>query len=130
MRYTQMGVAISRIANKISANVCFLTLVLCLTSLSVACGASGASSKLSPSNEAVPSGELRVSAPTTQATVGTAYNAVSSVTGGTAPYIFSIASGSLPTGLNLNSSTGSITGIPRTPGNYNFTLSVSTILRK
>jgi len=127
MRYSQPGAAISCNASKAPANVCLLTLLLCLTSLSIACGASGASSKLSPSDEAAPSGALRVSAPPAQATVGAAYNAVSSVTGGTAPYVFSIASGSLPTGLSLNSSTGSITGIPRVAGNYNFTLSVSTI---
>jgi hypothetical protein len=127
MRHTQTGAAISCNESKTPANICLLTLLLCLTSLSVACGASGASSKLSPSDEATPSGELRVSAPLAQATVGTAYNAVSSVTGGMAPYVFSISAGSLPPGLILNSNTGSITGIPRVAGAYNFTLSASTL---
>jgi hypothetical protein len=128
MRHTQPGAARSCNASKTPANICFLTLLLCLTSLSIACGASGASGKLSPSDEAAPSGELKVSMPTAQATVGTAYNAVSTVTGGTAPYVFSIGAGSLPPGLTLNSTTGSITGVPRVAGNYNFTLFVSTIL--
>src|SRR5208283_4157317 len=41
-----------------------------------------------------------------------------------APYTFSIASGSLPPGLTLNTSTGAITGTPTTAGTYNFTAQV------
>ncbi|RWC29855.1 MAG: hypothetical protein EOS70_23490 [Mesorhizobium sp.] len=39
-----------------------------------------------------------------------------SATGGTAPYAFSVFSGSLPTGISLNSSTGAVSGTPTTPG--------------
>jgi putative Ig domain-containing protein len=46
-----------------------------------------------------------------RATSGAAYNAVIAVSGGTAPYQFSIFSGSLPSGLRLNATTGSISGI-------------------
>lgn len=35
---------------------------------------------------------------------------------------YSIASGALPTGLSLNSSTGTITGQPTTPGTYSFVI--------
>lgn len=35
---------------------------------------------------------------------------------------YSIASGSLPTGLSLNTSTGAITGTPTTPDTYNFVI--------
>ena len=40
------------------------------------------------------------------------------VTGGTAPYTFSIGSGPLPAGLTLNTSTGEVTGTPTAPGAF------------
>src|SRR5208337_4831209 len=40
------------------------------------------------------------------------------VTGGTAPYTFSIGSGTLPAGLTLNTSTGAITGTPTASGSF------------
>ncbi len=43
---------------------------------------------------------------------GSNYAAVVSVTGGKTPYNFTITSGTLPSGLSLNSSAGTITGIP------------------
>ena len=60
-----------------------------------------------------------------KATSGTPYSASLSATGGTAPYTFSIISGSLPPGLTLNASTGAITGTPTTPGSYTFTSKVT-----
>src|SRR5665213_1855255 len=56
---------------------------------------------------------------TSTGTVGTAFNSPAlSVSGGTAPYTFSVASGSLPAGLSLNSSTGAITGTPTAGGSF------------
>jgi uncharacterized repeat protein (TIGR01451 family) len=46
-------------------------------------------------------------------------------TGGFAPYTWSVANGSLPPGLSLNSSTGVISGTPTTAGNYAFTVQVA-----
>jgi len=50
-------------------------------------------------------------------TVGTAMASFSPLTtsGGTAPYTYSITSGALPAGLNLNASSGAVTGTPTTP---------------
>jgi parallel beta-helix repeat protein len=45
-------------------------------------------------------------------TVGAGYSFALTAHGGTAPYTWSIASGSLPSGLILDSSTGSISGTP------------------
>jgi len=53
-------------------------------------------------------------------TVGAAYSTAFSVTGGVGPFTYSIASGSLPPGLILNTSTGAITGKPTTAGAYSF----------
>jgi hypothetical protein len=49
------------------------------------------------------------------------------VSGGTTPYTFSITSGSLPSGLTLNNSTGYISGTPAqgTAGSYSFTVEVT-----
>ncbi len=46
-------------------------------------------------------------------------------TGGTAPYTWSITSGSLPSGLSLNSSNGTLTGTPTNAGWYSFTVQIT-----
>lgn len=45
-------------------------------------------------------------------TVGVAYSLQLRVTGGTAPYVFTLLSGTLPTGLSIGSGTGLINGTP------------------
>jgi CSLREA domain-containing protein len=59
--------------------------------------------------------------PTNTAQVGVAYSSALVVSGGVSPYTYSISSGSLPDGLNLNTSTGVITGMPGTMGLFTFT---------
>ncbi len=57
--------------------------------------------------------------------VGTAYSqTVSTSPAGT--YNYSVASGTLPTGLTLNASTGAITGTPTANGSFNFTVTASS----
>jgi hypothetical protein len=58
-------------------------------------------------------------------TVGTAYNQTVTASGGTAPYVFAISSGALPTGLLLNSATGAITGTPSAAGTFTFTITAT-----
>jgi len=55
-------------------------------------------------------------------TRGTPYSATVQATGGTLPYTWSIVSGSLPTGLSLNPSTGVISGTPTKKGTKSFTI--------
>jgi hypothetical protein len=57
--------------------------------------------------------------------LATAYSATLAATGGTTPYAWSVASGSLPPGLSLNAQTGAIAGTPTTAGTYAFTAAVT-----
>lgn len=57
--------------------------------------------------------------------VGIAYSQTLAASGGTPPYNWSIASGSLPSGVSLNTSTGAIAGTPTTTGTSNFTARVT-----
>jgi len=58
------------------------------------------------------------------ATVGVQYSASFAGTGGTAPYSFALASGTLPAGLTL-SPNGSLTGMATTAGSYPVTLKIT-----
>ena len=60
----------------------------------------------------------------TSGQVNSAYAATLTATGGTTPYSWSISSGSLPTGLSLNASTGQIGGTPTQAGSSSFTVQV------
>jgi hypothetical protein len=57
-------------------------------------------------------------------TVGSAYSQSLTATGGTTPYSWAVATGTLPAGLNL-SAAGTITGIPTAVGTSNFTVRVT-----
>jgi sugar lactone lactonase YvrE len=56
------------------------------------------------------------------ATYETAYSVAIAASGGTAPYTYSLSSGSLPTGLTLSSSSGTISGTPTVTGSFSFTI--------
>ncbi|MEW6128144.1 MAG: putative Ig domain-containing protein [Acidobacteriota bacterium] len=58
-------------------------------------------------------------------TVNTAYSTTFAATGGVTPYSWSVVSGALPNGLQLNSATGVLNGTPTTTGSYTFTVQVS-----
>lgn len=53
------------------------------------------------------------------------YSQVVATTSGTAPFAFSLQSGTLPSGLSLNASTGAITGKPTATGTKTFTVKVT-----
>ena len=55
----------------------------------------------------------------------TVYTATLAATGGTTPYTWSIISGTLPSGLTLNSGSGVISGTPTVSGTFSFTAQVS-----
>jgi hypothetical protein len=58
-------------------------------------------------------------------TIAVAYSDFVTATGGTAPYTYAVTSGSLPTSLSLNASTGEISGTPTVAGTYSFTIEVT-----
>jgi hypothetical protein len=53
---------------------------------------------------------------------GAAYNASVAAAGAVPPITWSVLSGSLPTGLTLNASSGALTGTPSAVGSFSFTL--------
>jgi Pectate lyase superfamily protein/Putative Ig domain len=58
-------------------------------------------------------------------TLGATYSASIGVTGGTAPYQWSVSEGSLPPGTSLNTSSGAISGTPSASGNFNISALVT-----
>jgi len=98
-----------------------LILLFCFAGLTVGCGLMSSGGDTARSN-------ISVSVPAVTGKVGVPYNVVVSVSGGNAPYLFT-ASGSMPPGVALNTQTGSITGTPKTAGDYSFTVSVSDLPR-
>jgi len=56
--------------------------------------------------------------------VGDGYQGSVVATGGTAPYHWSVARGSLPAGLSINTGSGMVSGQPTTAGNYSFVIAV------
>ena len=65
--------------------------------------------------------------PPTTVQEGASYSAQYGASGGVQPYTFSLLSGSLPTGLSLDPSSGLISGVPATGshGTYTFTVKVA-----
>jgi len=58
-------------------------------------------------------------------TVGTAYNQTLALAGGTGMFTWSVSTGTLPAGITLNASAGSLSGSPSAPGTFTFTVSVT-----
>lgn len=59
------------------------------------------------------------------ATFGSPYSHTFPVSGGLAPFTFTVAVPAIPTGLTLNATTGVLSGTPTVPGHYTFTLQVT-----
>ncbi len=86
-----------------------------------------ASADTSPGCEIVVSGDLTVACPVAGGTATTSvpYNSgAPPVSGGTPPYFFTLASGTLPTGFTLDPFTGIISGTTEQEGIFEYTLEV------
>ena len=97
--------------------------VVCITSaLCVNFGAIGTSSVWSSTS--VPQLTLSATSPANP-TLGLAYSAQFSASGGVSPYSFSISQGSLPPGLSIDPATGTVSGIPISAGTFGFTVTLT-----
>ncbi len=65
------------------------------------------------------------STPSANAQVGQAYSQTNVASGGTTPYVYSLASGTLPAGTSLDTSTGTVSGTPTAAGPFNYTIKVT-----
>ena len=75
--------------------------------------AAPAPAPLQISTSSLPSGQVQVS-----------YSVTLAGTGGTSPYSWSVAAGSLPPGLTLGAATGAIAGTPSSSGQYSFVVQI------
>ncbi|HKS73189.1 MAG TPA: Ig domain-containing protein [Terriglobales bacterium] len=101
--------------------------IIALTLVTSSCGSAlGAAPQSSAKSDKKPGdsngGHLTVSGTLPAATIGIAYTGSIQVSGGSAPYQFSVVYGSLPAGLSLNSKTGTISGTALTVGSYLFSV--------
>ena len=106
----------SRFSRALAQRLGVLSILLAVALLTTSCGlltqpASGNNLQLPAS---VPAG-----------TVAQPYNTVLAVGGGTSPYQFSVKTGSLPPGITLNPTTGTLSGSPSTAGTFSFEVLVT-----
>lgn len=108
--------------------------LLVVASLSIpwtlACGASAQGSTQAPAPNTNNNTTLRISGTLPSAIADQSYKAGIQVTGGKAPYQFSVVFGILPAGMSLQSATGILTGTPSTPGQYPFAIRVTDSTQK
>lgn len=103
--WIRTAIALTALASTLSVSGCALT--------AAGNGGGNIPSELAIKTSSLPSGQLQ-----------SGYQAALTASGGTSPYTWSVASGSLPSGLSLTSSTGTISGTPQQAGTTKFTVAV------
>jgi hypothetical protein len=103
--------------------VAFLSLIVIAIG-GVSCGGAGGTT-FSSEPAAPPPAALAITCNLPAPTEGSAYSGSCSATGGTAPYTYSVASGTLPAGLTLNPASGAVTGTPTMDSPASATFKVS-----
>ena len=60
--------------------------------------------------------------------VGQLYSQTNAASGGLGPYTYSLSSGTLPAGLTLNSTSGTVSGTPTTAGSFGYTIMAISVI--
>ncbi len=94
--------------------------LLCLTFSLSGCALTGSGSNFQAQSASLNITTASLSAAQQQA----AYQATLTASGGSAPYLWSLSSGTLPAGLSLTSATGEIAGSASKTGSFSFTVQV------
>jgi hypothetical protein len=98
---------------------------LLIVSMPVACGGGGGGNGANPPPPPPPASFFFLTTTLADAVVGVPYNQTLRVSGGSGARTFAVASGSLPDGLTLQTSTGVISGTPAGPvGTADFSIEV------
>jgi len=108
---------LTRVTNVLSA--------ISLAGIAALAGCGGGPSVARTSPTAPSNGSFNVTASLPAATEGTTYSGSISASGGASPYNFAVVWGQMPQGVNLDSSTGRVSGTPSSDGKFNFAVSVS-----
>jgi hypothetical protein len=102
-----------------SVLLCFVLLNACSVGNSASMPASSPQEPKSDPHILVVSGKLP------SAVEGANYNSTLNVSGGKAPYTFSVSWGDLPSGVALSKKTGTISGVPSDTGTFSFGIHVT-----
>src|SRR5579859_4211828 len=108
----------SRFSPALAERVTIAVLLVVAALMTTSCGTTTAQAAGSQNN-------LSLHASFPVGTVNVPYNSVLTVTGGTSPYAFVVKSGTLPPGVHLSSTTGSVKGSPTTAGAFSFEIGVT-----
>jgi len=109
----------SELIKKLNRHGCLYALGLAAIAAFTGCSSVSSSQWLNSTTD-----QITVSRSLPSAVVNRTYAEMVSVKGGFPPYEFFVTSGELPPGLELNQSSGAITGIPRRAGSFGFRLGV------
>jgi len=101
------------------------TAIVTATSVALSNSSASAIVTITPSAPPPPSAPTITTTTIPGATVGLSYQAVLAATGGTPPYQWSIASGSLPSGMQLRSATGVLGGLSSVSGSFSFNVQIT-----
>ena len=108
-----------RFSQTLAQRLSVLILLLAAALLATSCGS------LTQPADAQGTHNLNLRGTIPAGTVDQSYNAVLAVGGGSSPYHFSVSAGVLPPGINLNPTTGTLSGMPTTAGTYSFEVTVT-----
>lgn len=106
------------LAQRLSVVILLMAVALTTTSCGTLALANGAQNNVTP-NDLILHGNLPAG------TVNESFNAVLAVGGGKFPYHFSVKTGALPPGIDLNPTTGSFSGKPTSAGTFSFEVIVT-----